>query len=535
MEVLRQHGIADEVIEKGCPPDLMFKTNYITSLGSDHTPYMGKEIFESECFVGKPGGAYRETLSKDSPCLSTNLPQLRLEPIIRARAEQRNPGKLWFSHEAVEFVQGTDSVKVVIRNLMTSKTLTIEATYVIAADGGRFFGEKLGIKMEGITRFLKNTTVHIKADLSKYVDDVTLISWITSPVSRGVLVKMGPTWTRHSEEWNISFAFMSEAETIKEYDDESIKQPIRDLLNIPDLELEVLKVRSWYFEKVLANKYQVGRIFLVGDAAHRHPPMTGLGLNTAIQDSHNIGWKLAAVLKGQADPRLLETYEMERRPVGRRITSWAFQAMLNHEVIAASLGFIRGDKMALIGALIELFTEGNPQGATRRAVMKEVMPTQRIEYLANDLDIGHIYPDGAFIADGTKAPPEDPMGEHYIPLARPGHRLPHLWVTRGNAKLSSHDFVGFGWLLITGEQGSFWEQAVGDVAQAAGLIVSSLRITKEDDPSGVWSKVCGIDSAGAILVRPDTYVAYRHAIGVPSKEAAKAALSGALKTITRKL
>lgn len=145
--------------------------------------------------------------------------------------------------------------------------------------------------MLGLRNFKKNVTVHFAADLSQTnFDDQTLMTWIVTPNipnSRATLVKMGPRWDRHSEEYSLHFSLESPDEV---YTEAEIVEMMRDALGLPDLQPHIFTLNHWYFERLVAETYSKGRVFLAGDAAHKHPPTTGLGLNTGIQDAHNIGW-----------------------------------------------------------------------------------------------------------------------------------------------------------------------------------------------------------------------------------------------------
>jgi 2,4-dichlorophenol 6-monooxygenase len=138
------------------------------------------------------------------------------------------------------------------------------------------------------------------------------------------MVAMGPTWGRHSEEWTINFGHR--LDDPERFNEDNLIPRLKELLKMPNLRTEVLHISHWIQCRVLANKYQQGRIFVAGDAAHKHPPTTGLGLNTAVQDAHNIAWKLALVLKGHASPSILDSYETERRPVGNRNCDWVWMS-----------------------------------------------------------------------------------------------------------------------------------------------------------------------------------------------------------------
>jgi len=533
MEVFRQHGIAESIYEVGTPAHQMGKVRWLTSLGGDG-PLDRRTIFEMDAFGG---GAMAERYLADSPCPSGNYPQLRLEPLLRRHAEQRAPGRVRFSHELVELAQDGDAVTAVVRDREADTTYRVRADYVIAADGGKTVGAMLGVTMEGPTGLLDMVSTHLSADFSEWADESSLITWFLNPDggggwASGVMVPMGPTWGAHSEEWVVHFTFGPDDPD--RFDEQAIVPRIRELLKLPDLDITVHKVSHWILEGVLADRYQVGRVFMAGDSAHRHPPTTGLGLNTAIQDAHNLAWKLAAVLKGQAAPSLLDTYQPERQAIGMRNVDWAMFTFLNHMVIDAGIGLMPGATPAENKAAYEAFFADTPMGATRRARGEYVVQTQRTEFQAHDLEIGFRYEQGALVSDGTQPPAADPMGSTYHPTTRPGHRLPHAWLTASDgARVSTHDLAGRdGFALLTGPDGAAWTEAAGAAAEKLGVPVRVVRIgsANEDhiDSDGTWAEVREISDAGAVLVRPDNHVAYR---ALDAVEDTTATLTTALTTV----
>ncbi len=531
MEIFRQHGVADSVYAVGTPTDMMRKVRWRTTLGGEG-PLDARTFYEIDAFGG---GKLAATYAKDSPCPSSNYPQIRLEPLLRGQAETRGPGTVCFNHELTDLVQDEDGVTATVRDRAQERELTVRAQYVVAADGGKTVGPLLGIRLQGPGNLGRIVSSQVTADLSSWWDDSCLITWFINPDDSGVfgsgaMVPMGPTWGRHSEEWTIHFGFAPDDPAI--FDEVAVLPRLRALLKLPDLPMQVNKVSDWVLEAVLAERYQAGRVFLAGDAAHRHPPTTGLGLNTAVQDAHNLAWKLAAVVTGRAGQSLLESYEHERQPVGLRNVDWAMFTALNHGVVDAGMGFSPLQPPAMRHANFELFFADTPMGETRRARAAEVFETQRAEFQAHDLEIGFAYAEGALVADGSPPPTRDPMGAHYVPTTRPGHRLPHAWLTRGAQKLSTLDLVGNAnqFVLITGSDGAPWQLAAKAVAQATGIALHAVAIgaNAEYHDEGAWQALCEITPQGAILVRPDNHVAWRSQAA--SKDAA-AELSGALKSV----
>ena len=511
MEIFRQHGVADAIYRVGTPPHQMGKVRWRTSLGGDG-PLDARTFHTMDAFGG---GETAARSLRDSPCASSNYPQLRLEPLLREHAEECGPGRLRFGHELVGLAQDADGVNATVLDRATGESSTVRAEYVIAADGGKTVGAAVGVEMAGPTGLLDMVSTHLSADLSAWADESCLITWFLNPDGAGswgsgAMVPMGPTWGARSEEWVVHFTFGPDDPA--RFDEQAIVPRLRELLKLPELDITVHKVSHWILEGVLADHYQVGRVFLAGDAAHRHPPTTGLGLNTAVQDAHNLAWKLAAVVHGQASPALLDSYQPERQAIGMRNVDWAMFTFLNHLVIDAGIGLLPGQPPEANRAAFEAYFADTPMGATRRARAAEVIRTQRTEFQAHDLEIGFRYDAGALVPDGSEPPPSDPMGSDYHPTTRPGHRLPHAWLARADEeRVSTHDLTGRdGFALITGPDGSAWVAAAAAASEKFGVPLRAVRVgTDLTDPDGAWAAVREISDAGAVLVRPDNHVAFR--------------------------
>ena len=326
------------------------------------------------------------------------------------------------------------------------------------------------------------------------------------------MVQMGPTWGRHSEEWVLHFAFRPDDP--ERFNEDAIVPRLRELLRLPGLEPKVHKVSHWILDRIVAERWRIGDIFLAGDAAHRQPPTTGLGLNTGIQDTHNLAWKLALVLTGRAGDKLLDFYEAERIPVSAHGADWALLAFMNHFLIDAGIGLIPGAPVEANTAAFHALFSDTLMGSALRARAAEAIGTQRFEFQAHDVEIGYGYEAGAVIADGTPPPPRSATGTVYTPTTHPGYRLPHAWIDHDGQHLSTHDLAGRsgGFLLIAGRGGAGWCAAAEEAAEKFGVPVTVARIgagCDYRDPEGTWAKACGISYAGAVLVRPDNHVAWR--------------------------
>ncbi len=514
MEIFRQHGLDGSVAEQAAPLEKFGKVRWQTSLTGDG-PLDARLIYEMDAFGG---GAQREIQAAAGPILPAKLPQLRLEPILRRHAEQRNPGRILFGHELAAFSDDGDRVIAEVRDAGTGVITTVAARYVIAADGGRTVGPALGVEMQGVPGLVDVTTAYFSADLSAWWHEGSIITWFVNPYRpdlSSTLLEMGPTWGKGCEEWGLHFI----PGDLGRSDEQAVVSRIREVLGMPGLELTLHRLSHWTVEGVLADRYRVGRVLLAGDAVHRQPPTTGLGLNGGIQDAHNLAWKLAAVLTDRAHDSLLDTYEAERRPLGKLHVDWGLSTWFHHKVMTeAAIGLGPHIPPQRRASVFSAFFDLSPVGTAVRARAAEIFDTHRGECQAHDLEIGFAYEEGAVIPDGSRPPPRAPLRNVYHPTTRPGHLLPHAWLERGGHRLSTHDLTGTatGFALLAGPAGTPWCEAAAQVAEKFSIPIAATRIgsgAECADVDGRWAAVRQITDDGAILVRPDNHVAWRSVSG----------------------
>jgi 2,4-dichlorophenol 6-monooxygenase len=513
MEIYRQHGLDGPIAQQGASLEEFGKVRWLTSLAGEGT-LDARMVHEMDAFGG---GALRDTYAAAGPILPVKLPQVRLEPILRQHAELRNPGRILFGHELTAFSDEGDCVIAEIRDTETGKITKVEAQYLIAADGGRTVGAALGVQMQGLPGLAQVTTAYFSADLSQCWREGTLITHFLNPYHADLscnLIEMGPSWGKGCEEWVMHWPPGDPAR----FADQSIPARIRDVLGLPDLDLTLHHVAQWTVEGVLADRYREGRVLIAGDAAHRQPPTVGLGLNTGIQDAHNLAWKLAAVLTGRAPDGLLDTYEAERRPIGRHNVDWAVSAASHHRAVIEAIGLGQHIPPQRRAEQFSAYFADSPIGAAMRARAAEMLETHRGGCQAHDAEIGFAYEEGAMIHDGSQPPGRAPLRDVYHPTTRPGHVLPHAWIEGGGRRLSTHDLTGAAtsFVLLTGPEGTAWCEAAAQVAQEFSIPVIAARIgngAEYADVDGTWAAVRQITDEGAILVRPDNHVAWRSMSG----------------------
>lgn len=518
LEILRQMELDETVREEGVDPKNFTHTSWYTSLGGD-------EPWDRKLLATIPSWSY-STLAphyaKVTASPMTNLPQHLLEPVIRTRAEELNGAdRVRFNHELTELEQDEDGITATILDRETGESSTIRAQYVIGADGGKTIGSMLGVEMIGPEPFVDVVSLTFEADFSSYLqEDNSLIRLFLQPqldgsARRFSIVAGGPPWDRHTRNWRSGVVLPAGVNGERaEYTAEDAIEELRTLMKLPDLEITNMQLSHWLIESVYAERFQVGRVFLAGDAAHRHSPMGGLGLNTGIQDAHNIAWKLAAVIKGYAQPDLLRTYEAERLPVGRRRVEFATFSFFNHLSVAGGFGMLPGAAEEHNRDVLERLFSDSPDGETRRSQLTEMIFTLRREFQHADIDLGYEYADSpGVVPDGSEAPPRDPVGYEYVQVARPGHRLPHAWLERDGKRIPTHDLVDPGsLLLIAGADGGAWCDAADRLSQDLEVPLNAYRVASDGDlvdPDGDWGELRGHGADGVVLVRPDGHVAFR--------------------------
>jgi 2,4-dichlorophenol 6-monooxygenase len=517
MEIFCDIGVADEIYAKGTPAQNMQAAAWYAGLAGPHDGY-GREIGRLEAW----GGGYTDPdYIAASACRTANLPQIRLEPILRKRAETlAGSDKVRFNHEMLSFTQHADGVIAQVLDKHTGDTHEVRCRYLLGCDGGRTVGKLLGIQMEGVRDVMNMVSVHMTADLSRWArDPEVLIRWLVNPDfggmwASGVLVPMGPDhWGPNSEEWVFHLQYaVDDADAL---DQAKVLERMRATLGVPDLTPEVHNISHWILEALVAERFRDGRVFLLGDAAHRHPPTGGLGLNSAVQDAHNLCWKVAAVLDGAASEALLDSYELERRPVDANNADRAMKNALNHVTVEQAIGLSPQASAAQNWDQLTPIWRDVAGAAEKRHRINTAIAAQTMEFRHHRVDFGYNYPEGA-IVDDDQTPHAEPLESIrlYQPSTRPGHPLPHAFVEYAGRRTSTAELVGTGrFLLIAGEDGHAWCEAAAKLAEDNAIALEAVRIGVLSgdyiDIRCAWLKQREIGAQGALLVRPDRYIAWR--------------------------
>jgi 2,4-dichlorophenol 6-monooxygenase len=304
------------------------------------------------------------------------------------------------------------------------------------------------------------------------------------------------------------------------------------MIGDPDVRVEIVNVTTWQVNQAWATRYSSGRVFCGGDAVHRHPPSSGLGSNTSIQDAFNLAWKLAYVIRGWAGPGLLDSYSSERAPVGKQIVARANQSRLDYGPVNEVFRTVGEDDPVAAG--LAKLTDPSPEGVRVREALVEALELKNQEFNAQGTELNQRYESRAVIADpdaGQEIWLRD-RGLYLQPTTRPGAKMPHAWlVDTDGRRVSTLDVTGKGMFsLVTGLAGTAW------AAAAAKLSLPFLRVVTIGAPGTQdvyhdWHRLREIQEAGALLVRPDGYVAWRQVDPVWDEQDALVRLEDALGAI----
>ena len=481
VEILRSAGLEDTVRRKSeeqYPPD--GGINNVESLA-------GREI--ANYFPNLNAG-----VDEFSPTVRLFINQDALEPILRARAEELG-ARLRYRTECMSLEQDADGVTAVIRDLVTGVRSPVRAKYVVAADGNRSaIRELLGIGMRGHGLLSHSITIYFraKADLGPLLRDRNQgVHYVTNPVLRGffrldrsgnagflVVNLVGDTSRPEIVAAYPSAPWANVAEGITE---ERALELLRAAIGVPGIPVVIENIAPWQAVADVADRFQDGRVFLAGDAAHVVPPNGGYGGNTGVQDAHNLAWKLALTLTGAAGPGLLATYDAERRPVGELTVEQAFTRYVTR--VAPYLG------------------------------------TENTQPLVDDfsMEIGYRYNSPAVVLE----PGSHPLHEHPRESgARPGARAPHVFLDRDGKRLSTLDLFGQNFVLLAGPEGGAWHASALALADRLGVALDAHVVGAGlADAGGCFLQAYGISPSGAVVVRPDGFVGWRavDAAGAPQQ------------------
>ncbi len=465
MEFCRRWALVPAVEGSPYPRDYAQDNVYLTSL----TGYeLARERFP---------GIGQAPPPKESPQRRERCPQNMFDPILRAFAASQPSVTLRHRTRLVSFEQNADLVTAVAEKAETGAREEIKARYIVGCDGARSpVRETLGIRMSGNPVLTHTTNVIFRCPHLLALHD-------KGKAYRHIFIGPEGTWAtivaiNGRDEWR--FSLIGGAEQ-REYTAEEIKAAIRRAVGC-DFEFEILSVLPWVRRELVAECYRHGRGFIAGDAAHVMSPTGGFGMNTGIGDAVDLSWKLAAMIEGWGGDGLLDSYSVDRQPVGARN-------------VAEASGNLR--RMLSVGRHDDLL-DPTPQGeATRQRVGREVSEIMRREWHTLGIHLGYRYEGSAICwPDGSEASPDDPRT--YVPTARPGHRAPHAFLADGRSTL---DLFGQSYTLLVFGAEATAAAPLLEAAKQRGVPMTAVALAEP--------QIAALYQRKFVLVRPDGHVAWR--------------------------
>lgn len=464
LEVLRELSIgADQLLPVAAPRELTSEVRFVTTM-------------TGHCFGALPYERQGDSIGGLAAMGTVNVPQPALESVLFDLAATQQLIDVRRGHE---WVASTPSGQNVVSTVRTGGgDYLVESRFLVGADGAASaVRDSLGICMAGPDDVGSAVSITFSADLTPIVQSRPgVLHWVFAPTLRGVLLSYIP-----DRLWTYILWLPAGRVDMTQFSTEGAVTAIRAALGpaARDVPLDLVAVTPWRVYAQVAARYQSGHAFLAGDAAHRFPPTGGLGLNTGIQDAHNLAWKLAAVINGWAPESLLSTYETERQPIAQRN---AQQSLDNLEATGA------------LDILVEASHVDDPAAftAAHRAQIADAVERQRPHFDSVALQLGYSYDHRAEpILDVTD----------FTPLAEVGKRLPHGWLDMDGTPTAVTDLIdrrGFTVLLL--------ESEIDEPVHFSDAPVAVVRLDRRTADVAQWSSEVGLDGAAAVLVRPDGHI-----------------------------
>jgi 2-polyprenyl-6-methoxyphenol hydroxylase-like FAD-dependent oxidoreductase len=405
------------------------------------------------------------------------IPQYVVETVLRGHVETLPSVALRFATRLETASQTGAGVTAEAVDLTTGEKQNIRAAYLVGADGARSKTRQLlGLAMEGQHAYGQHQSTIIRAPAlaAQNPQEKAIMYWLVNGESHGVLSPLD-----RDDIWTFGTvvapgaAAMDEAETRHR-----LHQAVGRAFDF-----DIMVTDLWAAHQLIANRYRVGRILLAGDACHLHPPFGGYGMNMGIGDAVDLGWKLAAILRGWGDPALLDSYEQERRPIHQRVIR---EAVENHSSLSAA--FVQ-----------DALEQAGPEGdATRHQVGADIQRVKVREFKTLGVVLGYHYSGSPIVVSDGSEPPEEHYG-NYQPSAHPGCLAPHLWL---GENISLYDTFGADFtLLVTTPDAMAEANAFLGPARRLGL---PLAVTAPRD-----GRLRDLYGARLALIRPDQHVAWR--------------------------
>ncbi len=476
IEICDQAGVSGDLIRShGTPPEKAGWVRFVSKLASVE---FGALTYERQT---------DETLAI-TPFPLINISQPRFEQLVASELQKKDNVCILRGAEANRLEETADGVTAHVLLRGVDAPIEIAANYVLAADGaGSRTRDRLGIKMEGPEALQNYVMIHCEGDLGAFIDHRPGVLYFNfHPDAGGAFIIYDDT-----KSWVFMKSYDPAVESADAFDEERCRREVINAIGSDTVDFSVRNISPWTMSAQIAEHYRSGRVFLIGDAAHRFPPTGGLGLNTGVGDAQNVCWKIAHVLKGQALESLLDTYEVERRPVAVNNST---QSMTNAAKIVEVFSALYGDDPA---KLSEHFLKACERPQENEA-LQAAINAQKPHFDSIQLQLGYRYHSEALKGSAAIEPPADDDISQYTPSYDVGALLPHEWI------------------MVDGEKQSILSRLAHDRFTLICASSSQPPQCEFDDlhivegPAG-WEERAGVSGTGALLIRPDGHIAARYA------------------------
>jgi 2-polyprenyl-6-methoxyphenol hydroxylase-like FAD-dependent oxidoreductase len=461
MEHFRRLGVAPKLRTDALPADVQRASAYVTR-------FCGHEF-------GRLPRAYTDWPTPETPA---TISQVLLERALRKHAEEQDGARVHYGWRLQSFTTDQDGVVAELIAVATGATHRVRARYLIGADGGSSSVRRaLGFRMIGDDgrehrAFMGGTMlsyfIRVPGLIAASGRAATHMTWIINPEMRAMMYSQDGR-----ETWVVHYQVPKDTDP----DTLDMQAVFRRMLGV-DMDVEIISGGPWTGGLALvAEHYQSGPVFLAGDAAHLFTPLGGLGMNTGLGDVFNLTWKLAAAHQGWAGPKLLQSYEPERHPIGARNAQLGVHCTRVMDGWELPPGFE---------------DDGDAAQKTREDFGRRIIEEDRVQYRTVGLQLGERYASSVIWPDDTPSPPD--RWDTYVPSQHAGARAPHVWLSE---KHSVHDEIGRGLALL--DFGNP-EGAATFAAVAAAKAIPLNVVPMNAAPEPYASKL--------VLVRPDHHIAW---------------------------
>ncbi|KAI2634023.1 FAD binding domain-containing protein [Xylaria nigripes] len=515
LETFRDLGIENDAIGHSSEGDAFQSIRWVRSM-------VGEEYGKVQAWGAHPNSV--RSLENASPCRYIDLPQSYMEPILVRYASNRG-FQSRFSTEVlnVEKFPGSDDSLCTVRDLITQSEFRIRSKYVFGADGARSkVAEALGISYHVTPQVNIACNIIFEADIGHLIPKERRAG-LHSIIQPDIFNRMTLTlrMVRPWNQWIIICVFGPQHDRFQNLTIESpdLLDLIHKAIGDSAVPVKVHKLDYWRVNESIAKTYSVdGRnVFILGDAAHRHPPAHANGSNTCVQDAYNLGWKVAYVVKGLAGPKLLDSYSVERQPVGATLVREANIQLDGHLKVWEALGQFAATPEEGLQQIKEL-SEPTLAGDARRKQLHDAIEFKRDEAENIGLSMNQWYDSSAVYLVDEKDPRPTIEGNPVVDIlisTYPGTRLPHAWLDLPERQkmISTHDLAGHGsFCLFVGHRGEAWREAAANITKKTGIPIKTYAIGFGHDYIDVyrdWYNRREVEEDGCVLVRPDRFVAWR--------------------------